>query len=197
MGCGEEISPLSSHGQTHLAVWTLAEGRRQREEGWAQGLAGLGDRPGGLWEPAQGRRDKKSPESWLTLRGWRPAFQKLHCGGQGEELGGCCQVSTWGLQRGWNLMSGPFDRPGLPRLLFICGPLYPLPLIHSVESCISIPDTWGAWKERLGVGYTLEPTRCSFWCFEEKWIEIETWISGIGPLHASTKFERGSIGNPC
>lgn len=146
VGCGEEIPLLSSHGQTHLAVWTLAEGRRQREEGWAQGLAGLGDRPGG-------RRGKKSPESWLTLRGWRPAFQKLHCGGQGEELGGCCQVPTWGLQRGCNLMSGPFDRPGLPRLFFICGSLRPLPLIHSVESCISVPDTWGPGRRDGGGGW--------------------------------------------
>lgn len=47
------------------------------------------------------------------------------------------------------------------------------------------------------MGYTLEPTRCSFWCFEEKWIEIERRIAGIGPLHASIKFEMGSIGNPC
>jgi len=59
-------------------------------------------------------------------------------------------------------MSGPFDRPGLPRLLFICGPLYPLPLIHSVESCISIPDTRGAWKERRGGGIHIRTYQMQF-----------------------------------
>lgn len=57
-----------------LASWTPADEATQREEDRGpRRVAGLGHRPEALWEPGQGG-DKVSPEKWLTLRGWWPAF---------------------------------------------------------------------------------------------------------------------------
>ena len=57
-----------------LASWTPADEATQREEDRGpRRVAGLGHRPEGLWKPGQGG-DKVSPEKWLTLRGWWPAF---------------------------------------------------------------------------------------------------------------------------